>query len=79
MRAHFAALAKRGDAVWREVEGEIEKRNQAGYERASKLLHDLQMLAVEKGTADNFRKHLKGIRERHARKMQFITRISGLG
>lgn len=77
-RARLDALAKRGDAVWREVDEEIERRNQAGYDRAAALLADLRSLAEEKGQTELFRRHLNGIRERHSRKEQLIARLTGL-
>jgi hypothetical protein len=79
LRARLDALAKRGDAVWREVEDEIERRNQSGYDRAAALLADLRTLAEEKSETERFHRRMNGIRERHSRKGQLIARLAGLG
>lgn len=78
-RARLDAVRRRGDSVWTEIETEIERRNASGYDRATALLADLKQLAAEGGndTAD-FSRRLAAIRERHARKGQFIKRLQGL-
>ena len=48
------AIAQRGDGVWREVEAEIERRNAAAYDKAAGLLRDLQAVAKERGTIEDF-------------------------
>lgn len=77
-RARLDAVRRRGDSVWTEIETEIERRNASAYDRATALLADLQQLAVEQGTAADFSRRLAAIRERHARKGQFIRRSQGL-
>jgi hypothetical protein len=79
VRARLDVLANRGDAVWREVEGEIERRNRAGYDRAAALLADLRTLAEEMGQTEQFLRRLNSIRERHSRKGQLVARLGGLG
>ena len=78
-RARLDALARRGEAVWREIETEIERRNSAGYERAADLLRDLKAIANERGGIRDFDRRLDAIREKHARKERFIERLRGLG
>ena len=78
-RARLDALARRGEAVWREIETEIESRNSAGYERAADLLRDLKAIANERGGIRDFDRRLDAIREKHARKERFIERLRGLG
>jgi hypothetical protein len=78
-RARIDALARRGESVWREIESEIERRNAGSYDRAAELLRDLQALAAERGTPDEFSRRLRDIRERHARKERFIDRLQGMG
>ena len=75
-RACLDALLERGEAVWREVEEEIDKRDFHGYERAAAILNDLRTLADEAGTIPRFFKRLNTLRLRHARKRRFIERLA---
>lgn len=77
-RARIAAVAGRGESAWQEVESEAERRNGPGYDRAAQLLADLKTVAEERGTAQEFRQRLTGIRERHARKGRFLERLDAL-
>jgi hypothetical protein len=77
-RARLDAVKRRGESVWREIETEIERRNAPGYDRAAALLADLKQLVAEQGAAADFSRRLDDIRERHARKGQFIKRLQGL-
>jgi hypothetical protein len=78
-QVRLLAIARRGEGVWRDVEAEIERRNAPGYDTAASLLADLQAVAKEGGTAGDFTRRLRAIRERHARKEKFIERITALG
>lgn len=78
-RAHLESLKQRGERVWREIEAEIERRNPLSYDRAASLLADLQVLAVEQGSEDDFRRRLASIRARHEKKGRFIERLTKLG
>ena len=55
-RARLKILKQRdAGSVWREIEQEIERRNAAGYDNAMRtLLSDVQALALEEGTQDDF-------------------------
>jgi hypothetical protein len=64
--------------VSREIEGEIERRNASGYDRAAGLLADLQALAAEDGSDGDFRRRLAGIRARHGTKWTLIERLDTL-
>ncbi len=75
-QARLVAIGRRGESVWREVEVEIARRNPAGYDKAAGLLFDLQALAEDRGAAPEFERRLSAIRERHARKGQFIERLA---
>jgi len=77
-RARLEVLKQRGDKVWHEIEEEIERRNAPGYDRAASLLSDLQALAKEDGSLDDFGRRLASIRLRHERKAKFIERLSRL-
>ena len=79
-RARLETLRQRGaSSVWREIEQEIERRNAAGYDNAMSLLFDVQALAIEEGTRDDFDRRLGSIRARHQKKGKFIERLSKLG
>jgi hypothetical protein len=78
-RARLVAIARRGEGVWREVEGEIERRNATAYDRAASLLLDLRTVAEENGTAPDFAHRLATIRERHARKERLLERLAKIG
>jgi hypothetical protein len=74
-RTRLDAVKRRGMAVWREVEVEVERRNPSGYETAMGLLLDLEAIASEQGTLSDFTQRIEGIRERHVRKGKFIERL----
>jgi hypothetical protein len=78
-RVRLKALKQRGASVWREIEGGIEHRNPAGYDQAISLLSDLQALAVEEGSQDDFNNRVGSIRARHEKKGKFIERLNKLG
>jgi hypothetical protein len=77
-QARLLAIARRGDGVWREVEAEIERRNAAAYDKAAGLRFDLQAVAKERGTIEDFLRRLHAIREKHVRKERFIERLAAL-
>jgi hypothetical protein len=77
-RARMDVLIKRGEAVWQEVETEIERRNASAYDRATDLLFDLHSIAEEHGKTVDFSRRLADIRKRHEAKKAFLTRIEGL-
>ena len=79
-RARLKILKQRGaSSVWREIEQEIERRNPAGYDNALRLLSDVQALALEEGSRDDFDRRLGSIRTRHEKKGKFIERLNRLG
>ena len=79
-RARLKILKQRGaSSVWREIEQEIERRNPTGYDNAMSLLFDVQALALEEGTRDDFDRRLGSVRARHEKKAKFIERLSKLG
>ena len=78
-QARLAAIARRGEGVWREVDAEIARRNPAGYHKAAGLLLDLQALTEDRGATPDFKKRLSAIRERHAGKGRFIERLAKIG
>jgi hypothetical protein len=78
-RVRLDSLKRRGSAVWHQIETEIERRNPAGYESAMGLLRDLQVLAEEERSQDEFSRRIAAIRMRHEKKGRFIERLSKLG
>ena len=78
-RVRLKALKQRGASVWREIEDGIERRNPAGYDQAIGLLSDLQALAAEEGSQDDFNDRVGSIRARHEKKGKFIERLNRLG
>jgi hypothetical protein len=77
-RVRLAALKQRGTKVWQEIETEIARRNPSGYDRATSLLSDLQALAVEEGSQNDFDHRLVSLRARHGSKGRFIERLTKL-
>jgi len=75
----LAALAKRGEAAWREVEEQIALRNAAGYDRAATLLADLGEIAATAGASELFARRLADIRARHDRKGRLTERLDKAG
>jgi hypothetical protein len=78
-RARLDTLARRGEAVWRDIETEIGRRNASGYAKATGLLSDLKAIATERSLAADFDQRLASIRERHAQKGRFIERLAASG
>jgi hypothetical protein len=74
-KRHLALLAERGEASWREVEEQISRRNQPGYERAITLMIDLGEVARSRGEEEAFARRLADIRAQHDRKGRFIERL----
>ena len=74
-RARLDALSRRGEAVWRAIETEIDRRNASGYTKATEFLSDLKILAVERGQTGDFDRRLASIRQRHAQKTRFLERL----
>lgn len=77
-RERLRAIIRRGDAIWREIETEIERRNASGYDTAASLLTDLKTIAGENGSTADFTNRLHSILERHAKKERFIARLNAL-
>jgi len=78
-KKRLAAVAARGELAWREVDNEIERRNASGYDRAKALLDDLRDVASSHGTTNEFERRVSALRQKHARKGQFIERLGSFG
>jgi hypothetical protein len=79
LRQRLDVLAKRGEAVWREVESIIQVRNGPAYEKATALLSDLRELALRQDTDGEFHQRLLEIRDRHGSKPRFLERLAAAG
>ena len=77
-RHRLDLLRTRGDAVWAEIETEIERRNGPGYDQAARLITDMATLAEETDQFEDFSRWLDDIRERHARKARFLEWVADL-
>lgn len=75
----LSALAKRGEAAWREVEDLVFLRNASAYDKAAALLVDLREIAAEGSKRESFTRRLAELHSRHARKGQFIARLRAAG
>jgi len=78
-KERLAALAKRGEAAWADVENLIELRSRPAYEQAAALLADLAELAENAGEHESFARRLAELHRRHERKRQFIVRLKEAG
>ena len=74
-RARLAALRRRGESVWQEVETEVGRRNASGYDRATSLIVDLRTVAEEDDAMADFARRLDALCKRHERKQRFIERL----
>lgn len=74
-RARLADIRQRGEDVWREIEIEVGRRNQSGYDRAASLIFDLRAVADEDDAMADFANRLNALRKRHERKQRFIERL----
>jgi hypothetical protein len=77
-RDRLGVLRHRGEKVWREIEIEIERRNATGYDNALTLIGDLQALAVEDKSLNDFNRRFAAIRAHHERKRTFVERLDAL-
>jgi hypothetical protein len=73
------ALARRGEAVWRQVEDLIVMRNQRAYEEATALLADIGEIQAAAGRRDSFDRRIAELCARHAKKETFIERLRSVG
>jgi predicted kinase len=75
---HLDALAGRGPAIWKQVEGLIARKQPKSYDQAVTLLVDLRDIAARKGRVD-FRQRVEELRAAPARKPTFIDRLQKAG
>jgi hypothetical protein len=69
-------LAKRENAVWKQVEAYIQKRQPKDYDRAVILLTDLHELAVRQLDETGFQLTMEELRKTHAAKDTFLRRLT---
>ncbi len=70
-----AASTRQENAVWREVEELISRRNGPAYERATDLLLDLRKRSRKGRRATRFARRLTTLRARHERKGRLMERL----
>jgi uncharacterized Zn finger protein len=75
----LGASARRENAVWREVEELIFRRNGPAYDQATILLLDLRKRSGKGRKITTFARHLAALRARHERKGKFIERLDAAG
>ncbi|MFE9202544.1 hypothetical protein [Micromonospora sp. NPDC007230] len=78
---HLNALAGRREEAWQRVATMIETKRPKEYDAAVALLSDLKALADRDGDTEAFRRRVRQLRERHARKPSLLDRFdrAGLG
>ncbi len=70
-----AASTPQENAVWREIEELISRRNGPAYDRAADLLLDLRKRSRKGRKTTKFTRLLAALRARHERKDRFIERL----
>ena len=75
----LAALTKRGEQVWRDVEDLITRRNASAYDEATTLLVDVGEIAATAGSRDKFDRRVAELCARHAKKERFVERLKAAG
>lgn len=73
------ALAKRGEAAWREVEDLIDQRNPSAYDKATAMLIDLAAIADAAGQRVDFDRRVSKLAKQHERKGQLVHRLVAAG
>jgi hypothetical protein len=78
---YLDGLTGREPELWQRVEALIETKRPADYDQAVRLLKDLHDLGARSGQGTTFDARLSQLRERHARKPSFLSRLdqAGLG
>ena len=74
-RKRHLAATRQENAVWREVEELISRRNGPAYDRATALLLDLRKRSRKGRKTTKFARLLAALRARHERKDRFIERL----
>jgi hypothetical protein len=68
----LAALARQGEAAWRELEQLVEARS---YDQAVRLAIDLRAAAAQAGKPEEFDRRIAEVKQRHARRRGFLDRL----
>lgn len=72
---HLDRVATRVEETWQQIEGLIQSRKPAEYDRAVTLLTDLRDLAAERGGNEVYGQRLRILWDRHAKKGTLIRRL----
>ena len=78
-QADLAALAKRGENAWRDVEKLIERRTGDAYDQAAYLLQQLGELARQQGQTTPFTRRLEQIRTQYSRRSALLRALKQVG
>jgi hypothetical protein len=78
-KAHLRGLVGREDALWREVDAQVQTRLPKGYDRAVELLVDLRDLAARADAEPQFRAGVAALRERYASRPSLRQRLDRAG
>lgn len=73
--AHLAAVARRGEDAWNEIETLVACKNEKSYDSAAELVRDLRDVAVQAKSLESFKRRVVTLRDRHARKGNFIAKL----
>jgi hypothetical protein len=76
---HLEALAGRESGLWTKVDGLVTTKLPKSYDLALQHLVDLRDLAILKGQEAGFSRRLAQLREAHARKPSFLSRLRDNG
>ncbi|MFB6396611.1 hypothetical protein [Polymorphospora lycopeni] len=76
---HLNALAGRQEQVWQQVAAMIETKKPKEYDAAVALMADLKALAERGSDTVTFRRRMRQLRERHARKPSLLDRLNRAG
>jgi hypothetical protein len=75
-KEHLAALGRRGEDAWRDVNQRIDRKNAQGYDEAIALLIDLRDVAVSAGALDAFTRRVQELRVRYTNRPSFQERLA---
>lgn len=78
-KRRVTALARRGPAVWNEVQELVSTTDQRSYDSAVRLLGDLRMLHDQQDARAEFEARLARIRREQSRKSSLIRRLDEAG
>ena len=73
---HLAAMRRRGETPWEEVEQLVASKSAKAYDEAIALLGDLREIASDQRALERFATRVRSLRERHSAKSSFVRRLA---